>query len=181
MPGEDEHGGEHRMQRQTPPHDRIETDSSFIIVRFGSMKGPRKSRDVHALYFPIEYAPYPTATRICSLLRLGSLQFVRFPRTENQRQRAYCRHECHVVWSGRCRVGNVGATVHPSCLKSAKTNYSPGLSGVCRMDEHRCRAWWKMHKHHLRVGDAVVRYIQRVPQNLRPQQLGTRAQPLLLV
>lgn len=50
-----------------------------------------------------------------------------------------------------------------------------GLCAVCSMDEHRCRAWWKMHKHHLRVGDAVVRYIQKAPQKLRPQQLGNRA------
>ena len=46
-----------RLQRQATPSQRIETDSSFIIVRFGSMKGPRKARDVHALYFPIKCAP----------------------------------------------------------------------------------------------------------------------------
>jgi hypothetical protein len=27
------------------------------------------------------------------------------------------------------------------------------------MDEHRCRSWWNSHKHHLRVGDAVVRTV----------------------
>jgi hypothetical protein len=47
------------------------------------------------------------------------------------------------------------------------------------MDEHRCRVWWELHKHHLRVGDAAVRFIkQSVPH--APQQLGNCAFPLLL-
>jgi hypothetical protein len=33
------------------------TDSDRIIVRFGVIKGMRKTRDVHALYFPKECAP----------------------------------------------------------------------------------------------------------------------------
>jgi uncharacterized membrane protein len=55
--------GEEPQQTAPPAHamlaraptERIETDSSFIIVRFGTMKGPRKARDAHALYFPIEF------------------------------------------------------------------------------------------------------------------------------
>lgn len=50
----------------------------------------------------------------------------------------------------------------------------PDVSGgACRLDEHRCRAWWEMHKHHLRVGDAAVRYLKKqAPRNFVSGALG---------
>lgn len=85
------------------PSQRIETDSSFIIVRFGSMKGPRKARDVHALYFPIQCAPVLCYHRhlfetIIDCIGFASpLPVVQAPR---RRHVESCSHECsHDSWS----------------------------------------------------------------------------------
>ena len=43
------------------------------------------------------------------------------------------------------------------------------------MDEHRCRAWWKAHKHYMRVGDAIVRIVAAQFKNVGTLAPGTLA------
>lgn len=165
------------------------SDSDKIIIRFGHLKGVKGPLDVQALYFPLECAsgwlqlwcfcfffpccktavcsahdsvklndsvPRSTVHRRVSRLRLmphrGDAFYIR------RRPTCVCLPHGH-VWLARC------------CSRSEGNRNWTDTDH--RMDEHRCRAWWKAHKHYMRVGDAIVRIVAAQFKNVGTLAPGT--------
>jgi hypothetical protein len=144
-----------RAMRRTAT-EAARTDSDGIIIRWGHLRGAKAPLDVQALYFPIECARSLTSRNLCG--RVCSV----------------CT-ECASLLAARMRACPRCAVVPRAkllpCSSAPRTRTGPR---VYRIDEHRARAWWKAHKHHLRVGDAVVQVLRHRLNNavrLEPRAL----------
>lgn len=64
---------------------RVVTDSEYIVVRFGQLKGVRKVFDTHALYFPVECAtPHAAPLHVAAGRLPAALQDIRHSRAITQ-------------------------------------------------------------------------------------------------